>query len=153
MSNQESLQNQIINLSKQKSLVQDFAQTDKDGNPVPDDPVLRFMKYNSKKLAADGDLNEDLQKWASFHSQPASESINELTHENYPHADGGVLDDGASNAVSNLNLNAEETTASRIARMVTTDTQITSKDIDNAGKGLVSDRIRNIKGMKFVIFL
>lgn len=152
MSNQESLQNQIINLSKQKSLVQDFAQTDKDGNPVPDDPVLRFMKYNSKKLAADGDLNEDLQKWASFHSQPASESINELTHENYPHADGGVLDDGASNAVSNLNLNAEETTASRIARMVTTDTQITSKDIDNAGKGLVSDRIRNIKGMKFVIF-
>ncbi|CAI8492065.1 unnamed protein product [Hanseniaspora opuntiae] len=127
MSNQESLQNQIINLSKQKSLVQDFAQTDKDGNP-------------------------NLQKWASYHTQQGSESINELTHENYPHADGGVLDDGASNAVSNLNLNAEETTASRIARMVTTDTQITSKDIDNAGKGLVSDRIRNIKGMKFVIF-
>ncbi|SGZ41095.1 related to Protein ECM3 [Hanseniaspora guilliermondii] len=152
LSNQESLQNQIINLSKQKSLVQDFAQTDKDGNPVPNDPVLRFMKYNSKKLAADGDLNEDLQKWASFHSKQGSESINELTHENYPHTDGNVLNDDASNIASNLNLNPEETTASRIARMVTTDTQITSKDIDNAGKGLVSDRIRNIKGMKLVIF-
>lgn len=152
MSNQDSLQNQIINLSKQKSLVQDFAQTDKEGNPVPDDPVLRFMKYNSKKLVADGDLNEDLQKWASYHTHQSSESINGLTHENYPHPDGRVLSDGASNTASNLNLNTEESTASRIARMVTTDTQITSKDIDNAGKGLVSDRIRNVKGMKFLIF-
>lgn len=153
LSNQESLQNQILNLSKQKSLVQDFAQTDKEGNPIPDNPVLRFIKYNSKKLDLDNTMNEDLQRWASYHSsKPGSEVINELTHENYPNSNGSFIDDHASNILSSLNLETEETTGSRIARMVTTDTQITSKDIDNAGKGIVSDRIRNIRGMKFLIF-
>lgn len=152
VSQQESIQSQLLNLQKQKSLIQDFSKTDKEGNPVPDDPVLRFIKYNSRKLNQDADLR-NLEKWASFHSENVQQlhGLNAVNEFNNIHDDNG--DDAMSVLANNLSYTEPaESTASRIARMVTTETQITSKDIDEAGKDFLPERIRNIKGVKFVIF-
>lgn len=152
VSHQESVQSQLLNLQKQKSLIQDFSKTDKEGNPVPDDPVLRFIKYNSKKLNQDADLR-NLEKWASYHS----ENVQQLHGLNAVDEFNNAYDDNGDDAISDLGLNLPytepvESTASRIARMVTTETQITSKDIDDAGRDFLPERIRKIKGVKFFIF-
>lgn len=156
-SRQESIQSQYQALQKQKSLIQDFSTVDKEGNPIPDDPVLRFIKYNSKKLNNDSEL-QDLEKWASYHSEGVQKlhALNAPGEFNNNHHQNGDSDDD-SDAVSSLHdglsyVEPQETTASRIARMVTADSQITSKDVEEAGKGILPEKIRNIKGMKFIIF-